>query len=119
MPLFETGGPQFGLSDVKIAAWNATNSYGSAVDIPSVQMFSVTLRMMSAELTGDDQITAQASRAIGASCQIRFGSVSILALEVLLGNTATSSVASPNQVKQLKMIGGDNMPYFGIVGKAL
>lgn len=120
MPLFDDyGAPQFGLNDVKIAAWNATNSYGSAVDVPSVQMMGATLRMMSAELTGDDRITAAAARAIGGQVRIRFGSINIRALEVLLGNTATSSVASPNAVKSFRVVGGDNMPYFGIVGKAL
>jgi hypothetical protein len=111
------GSPQYGLSDVKVANWVATNSYGTAVDIPSAQQFQVTLRVVSAELTGDDSITALASRVIGANIAMRNGSVSIGALEVLLGNTATSSIASPNTVKQLKMVGGDNLPYFGIVGK--
>jgi hypothetical protein len=113
------GAPQFGLSDVQIATWLATNSYGSAVDVPSVQLMGAVLQVVSATLEGDDTITASAARAIGGEVRLRFGSVNIAALEVLLGNTATSSVASPNEVKQLKVTGGDNMPYFGIVGKAL
>ena len=113
------GAPQFGLNDVKIAPWTATDNYGSAVDVPSVQLMGAVLQVVSATLEGDDTITASAARAIGGEVRIRFGSVNIAALEVLLGNTATSSVASPNEVKQLKMAGGDNMPYFGIVGKAL
>jgi hypothetical protein len=113
------GAPQFGLNDVKIATWNAAASYGSAVDVMSVQLMGANLQMVSAVLNGDDTITAIASRAIGGEVRIRFGGVSLAALEVLLGNTATSSVASPNIVKQLKIVGGDNMPYFGIVGKAL
>jgi hypothetical protein len=119
MPFSAYGAPQFGLNDVKIATWLATNSYGTAVDVMSAQQLGGTLRVVSAELTGDDTITAQASRVIGGQIQMRFGSVNLAALEVLLGNTATSSVASPNAVKQLKLIGSDNMPYFGLVGKAL
>ena len=119
MPFDSYGAPQFGLSDVQIAPWNATNDYGSAVDVPSVQLMGTVLQVVSATLEGDDTITASAARAIGGEVRIRFGSVNIAALEVLLGNTATSSVASPNEVRQLKMAGGDNMPYFGIVGKAL
>lgn len=113
------GAPQFGLSDCKIATWNATNSYGSAVDVYSVQLLGSVLQIISAQLTGDDTITATAARAVGGEVRIRFGSVQLPALEVLLGNTATSSVASPNAVKQLKIVGGDNMPYIGLVGKAL
>lgn len=113
------GAPQFGLNDVKVAAWNATNSYGSAVDVMSAQQLGGTLRVVSAELIGDDSITATGSRVIGGQINMRFGGISLAALEVILGNTATSSVASPNEVKQLKMDGGDNLPYFGLVGKAL
>lgn len=120
MPLFDSyGAPQFGLSDVKIATWNATDDYGTEVDVPSVQLMGAVLQIISAQLEGDDTITATAARATGGEVRIRFGSVNIGALEVLLGNTPTSSVASPNEVKQLKIAGGDNMPYFGIVGKAL
>jgi hypothetical protein len=113
------GAPQFGLNDVKIATWTATNTYSAAVDVYSVQLMGAVLQIISAQLTGDDTITATAARAVGGEVRIRFGSVQIPALEVLLGNTATSSVASPNTVKQLKLVGGDNMPYFGIAGKAL
>lgn len=120
MPLFDDyGAPQFGLNDVKIAVWTATDTYGPAVDIPSVQLMGAVLQIISAQLEGDDAITATAARAIGGEVRVRFGSVNIAALEVLLGNTATSSIASPNEVKQLKVDGGDNMPYFGIVGRAL
>ena len=117
---FDTyGAPQFGLEDVKIATWNSAGSFGTAVDVPSVQLMGAILQIISAQLEGDDAITATASRAIGGEVRLRFGSVSVAALEILLGNTATSSVASPNEVKQLKLSGGDNMPYFGIVGRAL
>lgn len=113
------GAPQFGLCDVKIAAWNATNSYGTVVDVMSAQQLGGTMRISSAEMTGDDKITATGSRVVGGEIRLRFGGISLAALEVLLGNTATSSVASPNIVKQLKMVGGDNLPYFGLIGQAL
>lgn len=112
------GAPQFGLADAKIAPWAATNSYGAAVDVMSVQALSVNLNMVSATLTGDDSETANASRSVSADITLRFGAIGIAAMEVLIGNTATSSVASPNVVKQLKVAGGDNMPYFGLCGQA-
>lgn len=117
---FDTyGAPQFGLNDVKIAVWNSAGSYGTAVDVMSVQLMGAVLQIISAQLEGDDTITATAARAIGGEVRVRFGSVNIAALEVMLGNVATSSVDSPDEVKQLKIVGGDNMPYFGIVGRAL
>jgi hypothetical protein len=108
------GAPQFGLNDVKVAAYSATNDYGSAVDIPSVQMMGGILQVVSAQLEGDDEITDAHSQAIGGQVRIRFGSISIAALEVLLG---ISSVASEGVYDWLQIDGGDNMPYFGICGK--
>jgi hypothetical protein len=116
---FEIGGPQFGLNDCKIALWTAAGTYSTAVDVMSVQMLGAVMQVVSADLTGDDQITATASRAISGTVSLRFGAISIAALEVLIGNTATSSVASPNNIKNLRVNGSDNMPYVGIVGRAI
>jgi hypothetical protein len=104
---------------VKIAVWDGTDDYGSEVDIPSVQLMGAILQVVSATLEGDDSITASAARAVGGEIRLRFGSVSMTALEVLLGNTSTASGSTPNAQDDLKVAGGDNMPYFGICGKAL
>lgn len=111
------GAPQFGLNDVKVATWNATDDYGTAVDVPSAQMFGSSLQQVSAQLEGDDQITDTQSSAIGSEVRVRFGSLSLAALEVILGQSISSSGSSPNQVQQIQLGGGDKMPYFGICGK--
>lgn len=108
------GAPQFGLNDVKVAAYNATNDYGTEVDVPSVQMMGAVLQQIAAQLEGDDSITDSGASAIGGEVRIRFGSVSIAALEVILGNASTASGAVQDH---LKVSGGDTMPYFGICGK--
>jgi len=108
------GAPQFGLNDVKVAAYTATNTYGTEVDVPSVQLMSVTMQVVSAQLEGDDEITDTASNAIGAQIQLRFGSLSIGALEVILG---IDSVPSGSTYDHLQIGGGDTMPYFGMCGK--
>lgn len=112
------GTPQFGLADVKIAPWTSTGVYGTAVDVPNAQLMGNTLKILSAQLEGDDAIQAVASRAIGGEVRIRFGAISIEALEVLLGQTAVPS-GTPETQQALTISGGDNMPYFGICGKAL
>lgn len=112
---FDTiGAPQFGLNDAKVSAWTATDTYGTAVDVPSVQLMSTTLRIISAELEGDDEITASGSRAIGAQVQLRFGSVSLAVLEILLGIASTPSGLVQDH---LQVAGGASMPYFGLCGK--
>lgn len=112
---FDQGAPQFGLSDCKIATWTAAGSYGTVTDVMSVQMVGVTLRYSEAELTGDDAITATAARAIGGTCTVRFGGISPTALAIILGR-ATSTISS---VVQQSVKGGNRMPYFGLIGKAL
>lgn len=120
MALFDDyGAPQWGINDCKIAVWTATDTYGSAVDVPAIQALNTVARVSSAELQGDDRIVATASRVIGAQITLRFGSINLGVLEVLTGNTATSSVSSPNEVKNLRVLAGNKLPYFGIVGKAL
>lgn len=113
------GAPQFGINDCKIATWTATDTYDTAVDVPAIQALNTVMRVVNAELTGDDTIVATASRVIGAQITLRFGSVNLDVLEVITGNSATSSVASPNEVKTLRILAGTRLPYFGIVGKAL
>lgn len=116
---FDTfGAPQFGLADAAVAAYNATNDYGTEVDIPSVQFMGVTLQQVSAQLEGDDQITDAHANAIGFEVRVRFGSISLDVLEVITTNAVASSGSSPNQVRQLDFTGGDNMPYFGLCGKS-
>jgi hypothetical protein len=112
---FDTyGAPQFGLEDVKIAAYNATDDYGSEVDIPSVQLMGTVMQVVAARLEGDDKITDSHAQIIGGQVRLRFGGVSMAALEVLLGIASTASGAVQDH---LKLSGGDNMPYFGICGK--
>lgn len=114
MALFDKGGPQFGLDDVKIADWVGDGTYGTAVDVPSVQMYEAQTQTTNAQLEGDDIITDSHARARSAQVRIRFGSISFAALEVLLGvNQVVSST-----VRTLK-IGNINFPYFGICGRAL
>lgn len=114
---FDTfGAPQFGIKDCKISTWNSTDDYGTAVDVPSIQLMSTTLRIVSAELEGDDEITATGSRAIGGEVRLRFGSISLDVLEVLLGLDSTES-GSPTSQDHLQVTGGAAMPYFAVCGK--
>lgn len=105
----------FGLNDAKVATWNSAGSYGTLYDVPSIQSLQTTLQFSQAQLTGDDQITASASRAIGGQAKVRFGGLHFDALGVIMGITATTI----SSVYQFAMAGGRRMPYFGIIGKAL
>lgn len=112
---FDQGAPQFGLADAKIAVWNSAGSYGTLVDVMSVQMTGFTLQQVSAILTGDDQETATDTRAIGGQLQFRFGGINLDVLAIILGK-AISTISS---VEQQGIQGGHRMPYFGLIARVL
>jgi hypothetical protein len=112
------GNPTFGLRDLKIATWNSAANYGTAVDIPSAQLYEVSPETVSAELEGDDVITATHAFAISATVRIRFGSVPLEVLQILTGNTYDSYGTTPSRIRSL-VIDAISFPYFGICGKAL
>lgn len=113
------GDPVFGLYDVKVAKWLATNSYNPEVDVMSAQMMASTLVPVSAELTGDDRVTAVHSIMTTGRMRVRFGGAPVEVLAEVLGLTPTSSLTSPNEVKNLRIRAGARLPYFGIIGQSL
>jgi len=113
------GAYAFGLRDVKVKTWASNGTYsGSAVDVPNAQTLNVVPEFVTGKQTGDDAIVAVASRLIGADITLKFGSMSLDALAIIMGVSATSSVSSPNEVKQFKPTLGTRMPNFGISGVA-
>lgn len=109
----------FSFHDAKIATWTATATYGTAVDVDAVKMVDCIFNFISGEAQGDDAIVGLASILISVKGKIQFTGVSIAVLEVLLGLTSTSSVASPNAIQQFKATAGKLMPYFGLTGMSL
>lgn len=113
MGLFGVVGPEFGLRDVKVALWEGDGTYGTAVDIPSVQMYEIQLQTTNAQLEGDDKITDTNAIARSAQIRVRFGSVSLEALSVLLNINLVDSTDT-----HTLRVGNLEFPYFGICGQA-
>lgn len=113
---FDQGSPQYGLADTKVQTWASAGTYsGTLTDIMSVQMVGFTLQQISAQLTGDDQITATDTRAIGGQVQMRFGGINLTALAIILGKALTTI----SSVNQQGIQGGHRMPYFGLLARVL
>lgn len=112
---FEQGAPQFGLNDGKLAPWTSTGVYGALTDVMSIQSAETTLQFINAVLNGDDEITATASNLIGALLKFKFGGLNLSMLAVITGKEVTTI----SGVNQLQFIGGERMPYFGMIVKAL
>lgn len=112
---FDTGAPQFGISDARIALWNATNDYGTLTDVMGIQMGQATLQVISAVANGDDQIVAAASRLTGAQLVMRFVGLNPSMISVLTGITLDTI----SSVINMQFVGGERLPYFGAILKSL
>jgi len=115
MSIFDAvGGLSFSLDDAKVATWNSAGSYGTAVDVPSVQVLGGDPNFTEAMLEGDDAITAANSRMKSMQVQLQFGSLSLAALTVITGyeNVQTAEYLAQKW-------GTLNAPYVGVCGRAL
>ncbi len=112
---FDVGAPQFGVNDAKVAVWNSTGSYGTLTDIMGIQMAQATMQIVSAVANGDDAIVAAASRLTGAQLQLRFVGMNPTMISVITG-IAIDTISSVNN---LQFVGGERLPYFGAIIKAL
>jgi hypothetical protein len=106
----------FGLNIAYVQTWASAGTYsGTMTRLESIQQLGVTQKLTQAILTGDDQETATAAYAIGATAKMRFGGLNFDSLGIILGITATTI----SSVIQFGMAGGHRMPYFGAFGKML
>lgn len=104
---------KFGLNDCKVATWSSAESYGTAVDVESIQLMGIEFNAESGQLEGDDIITDVHAKTQSVTVRIRFGFKDLDVIEVLTGVTNTES--PPNS--ESMVFGRDNMPYFAICGR--
>jgi len=116
--IFGLAGPQFGLVDCQIAKNNLNGTFGTEEDVPSVQLLDVKYNTTTANLEGDDTITAVQARAISAEVTLRFGSIKQEVLEIITGETLDESGATPNRRNRLKFDGAPGFPWFALCGRA-
>lgn len=113
-----SGGPSFGLRQVKLGLWTGDGSYSNQMVVPSAQLYGISLRTSTGELTGNDAITARHARAIAGKGTLRFGSISLSVLSLITGRNIESVGSTPNRKKRIRISGGQDFPYFGLCGKA-
>lgn len=104
----------YGLRDMKIAVWTAANSYGTAVDIDAARSLTVTLRVQSDELQGDDVIKDRFGKIMSVNARLEYGSVNQQVLSMLTGGTLVS-----NATYEDLLIADDTPAYFAIAGRVV
>jgi len=110
-----------GLDDVKIfevtADTSGTLTYGSAVDIPSMQDINLTPNYIQRPLMQDEEIDGYYSKLQSLSWSFSNVKVSLDALNILEGGTITSTGSTPNQ-KHTYTLSDTSVPkYFKLEGK--
>ena len=107
------------ITDLKIAAYTmATDTFGTAVDLPEAQTLEVSFEADTDELKAEGYLQYLLSVITHATFKLSGGGVPYAALVVLTGASNTTSVAAPNQIRRQKYsAGGAGLPYFGLIGK--
>lgn len=103
----------FGLKDVKIAAWNSPQNFGTAVDVEAAQMFGVRVNTVNGTLEGDDEIVDAHAKIISSTIRVRFGFKDLTVLTTLTGLSETESLPDTKSI----IIDAQNMPYVAIHGR--
>jgi len=110
-----------GLDDVKIfevtADTSQTLTYGSAVDVPSMQDINLAPNYIQRPLMQDEEIDGYYSKLQSVSWTFSNVKVSLDALNILEGGTITSTGSTPNQ-KHTYTLSDTSIPkYFKLEGK--
>ncbi len=88
-------------------------TYDSVVRVPSVQVLASSIATVTAQLEGDDQITAIAAVATSGQVTLRMGSVDNRFISVLAGAEHDSSGGD-----SVLLITASDFPYVGIIGQS-
>ncbi len=104
-----------GIRDMRIAAWTAENSYGTAYDILGARNMSVTWVVESDELRGDDVVLDRYTKLVSVTVNIEQASVDLEAVDMLLGGTLVSNAS----YEDLIINEDDEVPYVAIAGRVV
>lgn len=105
----------FGANAAKIAAWQNPSNWGTTIDLQAVRMIVVNFQTVNGILEGDDIISDTHAKIISVQLRLQFAFKDLDVWNVLTGQAVVDS--SPTS--ESMVIGGVNMPYFGLSGKAL
>jgi hypothetical protein len=103
----------FGLNQVKLV------KSATVVTLRAAQTLSFTPRLIGGELKGNDQIVAVGASVEALEWSLEEGGLSLDALALVTGFTATTSGSTPSQINSMKGHAGTAFPYFKIYGKVM
>lgn len=109
------GDKPYGLRDVKVTNIGGT----SQVDLPAALTLKFKETLNSGQLRGDDSIQSVVAITDAVEWELEAGGISLEALAIITGKTATAAGTTPNRTVTMLSQAGDNYPYFKIYGKSV
>jgi hypothetical protein len=109
------GDKPFGLRDIKVTNIGGT----SQEDLPVGRTLGYSERVRSGELSGDDALQSVVAFVEAIEWELEAGGITLEALEIITGRTATEAGSQPNRTLTMNVAAGDVFPYFKIYGKSL
>lgn len=104
-----------GIRDLKIAAWLAEDSYGTAYDVYGARNMSVTWVLETDELRGDDEVIDRYSKIVSVTVNIEQAAVDLEVIDYLLGGTLVSNA----DYEDFMVSESDEVPYVAIAGRVV
>lgn len=104
-----------GLRDLKIAAWNSANSYGTAYDVLGARQMSIEWQAETDELRGDDVVLDRYTKIVSVTLTLAHAAVDLEALDLLMGGTLVSNAS----YEDFMIAESDDTPYVAIAGRVV
>ncbi len=102
-----------GLRDLKIAAWNDENDYGTAYDIHGARNMNVEWVVETDELRGDDVVLDRYTKLVSVTVNIEQAAVDLEVVDMLMGGTLVSGA----DYEDLFVAEDDEVPYVALAGR--
>ncbi len=106
----------YGINAIKVVPMGTAQT---PVELPIAQKLTFKETIEAASLKGNGMVKAAVAHFQGLEWSLEAGGISLAALAVMTGRTATTTGVTPARVTTAKASGGGNFPYFKIYGKSL
>jgi len=104
-----------GLRQLKIAAWNAANSYGTAYLIRGARSMAVEIVVETDELRGDDVVLDRYTKIVSANVNVEQATVDLAAYDMMTG----SSLVSNGDYEDVVISESEEVPYLALAGRVV
>lgn len=115
---FEFAEVPFALSDLVVAQWVSTTSYGIPASIAGGQRMEVAVTSDTDQLREYSAIVEGLAVVVGGEVTLKQGGIDFSALATITNNATRTSATTPNRLREMDVVaGGAGLNYFGVLGR--